>query len=345
MTSEHEPEVRPACFAPRAGREMAEMFDDVSGRYDLVNRIMTLGRDRAWREAMWRAIPEEARAVMDLCTGSGVSLDGLRRPGRLVIGADVSFEMLRLAAEGTSYAGWAPRLVCSDAFALPLRAGSIDGVTIAFGIRNLRPRAEALAEIARVLSPRGVVAILEGTAPAPGPFAPFHRFYLQHVVPLAGHLSRDAGAYRYLAASILDFDPLAFERDLAQAGFVTVARRSFLLGATRLWVARRAVSDGQIASISPASMQDAMRSQEAARARKRVAAERRAWDGIQALVAAALAVGLVAAMVTYAKWNQGLPLWGWRRPMVWVLLAGGAFLFLLRTLVLAARWREAGRWK
>ena len=88
-----------------------------------------------------------------------------------------------------------------------------------------------------------------------------------------------------------------------------------------------------------------MRSDEAARARRRVAAERRVWDGIQALVAAALAVGLVAAMVTYAKWNAGLPLWGWRRPLVWVLLAGGAFLFLLRTLTLAARWREAGRWK
>src|SRR5438552_2854768 len=119
------PDVHSARFAPHAAREMAEMFDDVSGRYDLLNRIMSLGRDRSWREAMGRAIPEEARTVMDLCTGSGVSLEGLRRPGRLVIGADVSLEMLRLAAWGSNRAGWAPRLVCADAFALPLRDSSL----------------------------------------------------------------------------------------------------------------------------------------------------------------------------------------------------------------------------
>jgi demethylmenaquinone methyltransferase / 2-methoxy-6-polyprenyl-1,4-benzoquinol methylase len=324
---------------------MAEMFDDVSGRYDLLNRIMSLGRDRSWREAMWRAIPEDARAVMDLCTGSGVSLEGLRRPGRLVIGADVSLEMLRLAAAGSYRAGWAPRLVCADAFALPLRAESLEGVTVAFGVRNLRPRAEALAEIARVLAPGGTLAVLEAAAPAHNALAPFHRFYLERVIPLAGRLSRDAEAYRYLAASILDFDATDFERDLRQAGFTVAGRRSFLLGATRLWVAQRDLADGQIASVPPGRMQNAIRSEEAARARRRVAAERRAWDGIQALVAAALAVGLGIAMGTFAKWNAALPLAGWHRPMVWVLLGGGGLLFAIRALSLGVRWREAGRWK
>ena len=70
------------------------MFDDVSGRYDLLNRIMSLGQDRAWREAMWRGVPEDAHAVLDLCTGSGVSLPGLRRPGRRVLAIDVSLRML-----------------------------------------------------------------------------------------------------------------------------------------------------------------------------------------------------------------------------------------------------------
>ena len=66
------------------------MFDDVSGRYDLLNRIMTLGQDSAWREAMWQRVPASARRVLDLCTGSGASLAGLCRPGRTVIGIDVS---------------------------------------------------------------------------------------------------------------------------------------------------------------------------------------------------------------------------------------------------------------
>ncbi len=149
MTSETPPDPG-GRFEPRAARAMAEMFDDVSGRYDLLNRLMTLGRDDAWRAAMWSAVPEDARAVLDLCTGSGVSLGGLRRPGRLVMGIDVSFAMLAMAADREGRSGWAPRLGCADAFHLPLRARALDAVTVAFGMRNLRPRAAALAELARV---------------------------------------------------------------------------------------------------------------------------------------------------------------------------------------------------
>src|SRR5438093_2376955 len=103
-------------FKPHATREMAEMFDDVSARYDCLNRLMTLGRDAAWREAMWREVPDRARVVLDLCTGSGASLGGLRQPGRLVIGADVSLGMLRVAREQAGWPGWAPRLVAADGF-------------------------------------------------------------------------------------------------------------------------------------------------------------------------------------------------------------------------------------
>src|SRR5688572_30937213 len=187
--SSDRPDSDSARFGPHASRDMAEMFDHVSGRYDLLNRLLSLGRDGAWRDAMARAVPPQARVVLDLCTGSGVSLQGLRRPGRLVIGADVSPEMLRLAAEGERRTGWAPRLVCADAFRLPLRGGSLDAVTIAFGVRNLRPVGEALGEIRRALAPGGLLVVLEATAPASGPTAPLHRFYLEHVVPAAGRLS------------------------------------------------------------------------------------------------------------------------------------------------------------
>src|SRR6185369_4402283 len=97
--SDDEAEVDAARFRPHAAQPMAEMFDDVSGRYDLLNTLLSMGQDRAWRRAMWREVPARARAVLDLCTGSGVSLPGLRRPGRLVIGVDVSLRMLERAAE------------------------------------------------------------------------------------------------------------------------------------------------------------------------------------------------------------------------------------------------------
>src|SRR6185295_18221054 len=243
---DHSPQDQSERLQPRAARELGDMFDDVSGRYDLLNRIMSLGRDSAWRAAMWEAVPEDAHAVLDLCTGSGTSLPGLRRPGRLVIGADVSLGMLEHAAEQQWSAGWAPRLVCADAFTLPLPNHSVDAVTIAFGIRNLRPRSDALAELARVLRPGGTLAVLEATAPARGPFAPAHGFYLRHIIPLAGRLSPDPSAYRYLSESVFEFGAgPEFEQALAAAGFEVVERRRFMLGATRLWVARSRAASGQ----------------------------------------------------------------------------------------------------
>ena len=213
------------------------MFDEVSARYDTLNRLMTLGRDTAWREAMWREIPDEARVVLDLCTGSGSSLRGSRQPGRLVIGADVSLRMLRIARDEEGWLGWAPRLIAADAFRLPIRDRSVDCVTIAFGIRNLRPRDQALREVARVLRPKGRLLVLEATAPDPGPLAPFHRFHLLHVLPWLGRLSPDPSAYAYLGRSILEFGTgEEFTRLVESEGYEVERRQRFLLGATHLWV-------------------------------------------------------------------------------------------------------------
>ena len=332
------PEVEAARFAPRAGREMATMFDDVSGRYDLLNRVMSLGQDAAWRRAMWRAVPAEARAVLDLCTGSGVSLDGLRKPGRLVIGADVSFQMLERAATRLRHTGWAPRLVCADAFTLPLRDGALDAITIAFGVRNLRPRPEALAELARVLKRGGVLSVLEAAAPRPGPLAPLHTFYLRRVVPLAGRWSGDPSAYRYLGQSILDFGAgPEFERDLAAAGLQVVARRSFMLGAARLWVALREPGDGQNAFNHPAQLQNAKPRGTGPRPVPGLDREWRVWSGIQALLSAALFAALGYAAWVFANFGAGLPLHGWQRPGAWMLIAGGLSLFGVRTVRLLVR--------
>ena len=70
------------------------MFDDVSPRYQLLNQLMSLGQDVGWRRAMWAAVPTDARVVLDLCTGDGSSLGGLRRPGRLVVGLEATGEIV-----------------------------------------------------------------------------------------------------------------------------------------------------------------------------------------------------------------------------------------------------------
>jgi demethylmenaquinone methyltransferase/2-methoxy-6-polyprenyl-1,4-benzoquinol methylase len=323
-------------FAPHAAREMADMFDDVSDRYDLLNALLTLGRDAAWRAEMAAEVPDDARVVLDLCTGSGTSLDGLREPGRVVLGVDVSVRMLRQARERHGRGGWAPQLVAADGFHLPFAAASVDCVTVAFGLRNLRPRAQALAEIGRVLRPGGTLIVLEGVAPAGGPLAGAHRFYLRRVVPFVGRLSADPTAYRYLGESILDFGPgEEFERDLAAAAFRLDRRRVFLFGATRLWTARRA-GDGHTEAVHAARLGESTRGRMPTRAAAR-AAEWRRWNGVQLAVSASILAGLLYALVAFLNSSGDMPLAPWHRRAMTTLLLAGVAGFALRTIVLAFR--------
>ncbi len=340
MTSAPRPETDDR-FKPHASREMAEMFDDVSGRYDLLNRIMTLGQDDHWRECLADAVPERARVVLDLCTGSGTSLTGLRRPGRLVIGIDVSLGMLEVARESEGRTGWAPRLVAADGFHLPLRDASLDAITVAFGIRNLRPRDQALREIRRVLKPGGTLVVLEATAPSPGPLAPFHRFYLAHVLPRLGRLSPDPSAYAYLSRSILDFGPgESFDADLVAAGFATERRRRFLLGASRLWEARR-MDPGAAPAVENPSLQAARDPRESGgrmpTAASRRAAEWRAWTALQLATSLAIVGVLLWALWTFEKVTPGLVVRGWNGSAMRLVLWLGLLGFGVRSVVLSVR--------
>ena len=337
-------------FKPNAARAMASMFDDVSRRYDFLNAVMTLGQDSAWREAMWRRVPWVARTVLDLCTGSGASLPGLRRVGRTVLGIDVSVGMLRVAAETHASGGWSPRLACADAFSLPLRDASLDAVTIAFGVRNLRPRRAALAELARVLRPGGRLVVLEAAAPAPGPLSAFARGWIRHAIPLAGRLSGDPSAYRYLAQSIFEFGSgPEFEADLDASGFTRLESRSFLMGATRLWVAETGSGVGQKATATARSVQGAMPASRVSThldpAYDAQRAERGAWRLLQAITSTGLAAALGWALVVWVNVHDDLPLSPPQRLVGWVLIVAGLAFFSVRGVVQWLRWsavRDAG---
>ncbi len=326
-------------FKPHATREMAEMFDDVSTRYDWLNRLMTLGRDAAWREAMWRDVPDDARVVLDVCTGSGSSLRGLRQPGRLVIGVDASLKMLHVAREQEGWVGWAPRLVAADAFLLPIAGSSVDCVTIAFGIRNLRPREQALRELARVLRPGGRLVVLEATAPSPGPLGPLHRLHLLHGLPLLGRLSPDPSAYVYLGRSILEFGPVqTFSRLLESEGWALERVERFMLGATHLWTCIRPAD-------APPAGADIVRSARSLSpgrgpgvtlAGQRLA-EWRAWTMAQLATSAATLAMLGWAAAWFWRIAPSLPIEGWQRRGMDVVLVAGIVGFCIRSIVLLAR--------
>lgn len=340
MTSAPE---RPERFQPHAAREMAGMFDQVVPRYDLLNRLMTLGQDAAWRRAMWRGVPERARAVLDLCTGNGVSLDGLRRPGRLLLGVDASFGMLEQATEAHGRLGWAPRLACADAFRLPIRAHSLDAITVAFGVRNLRPQADALAEMARVLKPGGTLCVLEALAPRPGTIGWLHGFHLRRVLPLLGRLSPAPDAYRYLAESILEFGAGAeFERALESAGFAIRRRQAFMLGAAGLWIATSRPGSGEKATTREETMQPARTAGpdpgDLPHDEPPAETERRWWTGVQLLVSAAVLTTLIWVLVMFYKSSDRLPLDREGRAGAGLLLIAGTLFSVVRTLYLVRRF-------
>ena len=227
--------------APRPHPGSGPMFDGIAARYDVVNRVMSLGMDARWRRLAVRALALPPGAhVLDLATGTADVAIAIARahPDAQVRGVDPSRRMLSHGQRKVDAAGLADRvtLQLGVAEALPCADASLDAATIAFGIRNVPDRPRALRELARVLRPKGRLAVLELTDP-PGRLA---RFHVHQVVPRLGALLSSGSPYGYLARSIAAFPPAAeFAAALEGAGLRVLEVRPLALGATHLFVAER----------------------------------------------------------------------------------------------------------
>jgi len=224
MMSTMEPTVRAGSGA---------MFDRIAGRYDLLNRLMSLGLDQRWRRQLVDATTKSAPAgeLLDLATGTGdVAILAARSKGRTVVGLDPSAQMLAEAKE--KIGPLAISLTQGDAEKLPFEGARFAAVTMSFGIRNVADRPRALAEMARVLVPGGRVGILELGEPN----SAIARFHVHNIVPrLGAWLSNDA-EYAYLARSIAAFPPPdEFAATMRAAGFVDVEARPLSFGALHLY--------------------------------------------------------------------------------------------------------------
>jgi demethylmenaquinone methyltransferase/2-methoxy-6-polyprenyl-1,4-benzoquinol methylase len=234
----------------KAPSRIAGMFDAIAARYDLLNGVLSAGLDRYWRR---RAIESLALSgterLLDVCTGTADVAIGAATvvPGAArVVGVDFAGEMLRHGRDKVTAAGLSRRvqLIRGDATALPVADGSVDALTIAFGIRNVELTAAACREIQRVLRPGGRVAILEfGLPGAPG-LRQIYGWYFQRVLPRIGRMvSRHGGAYSYLPASVGAFPyGQAFADVLAAAGLVETSSRPLTLGVVYLYGARKATA-------------------------------------------------------------------------------------------------------
>jgi demethylmenaquinone methyltransferase/2-methoxy-6-polyprenyl-1,4-benzoquinol methylase len=206
----------------KEGREIRGMFGRIAHRYDLLNRVLSVGRDVAWRRAIAeRLAATGADLVLDVCTGTGDVALAINGPQ--VIGADFCLPMLDFAQAKAASAGKRLPLVAADALRLPIGDASVDAVTVAFGVRNFSNLGTGLAELARVLRPGGTLLVLEFSHPK-GRLAPLLGWWVRVVPPRVGRwLSGDPEAYSYLPASVSTFpESDAMCRRLQDAGLERV---------------------------------------------------------------------------------------------------------------------------
>lgn len=219
------------------------MFDRIAHRYDLLNRVLSLGIDQGWRRRAVRALDLDPGArVLDLATGTAdlAILIARKTPDANVVGLDPAERMLAVGRTKTTKAGLDDRveLITGDAQKLPFPDDSFDGVTIAFGIRNVPDRPMALREMARVTRPDGRIAVLELSEPGGGLIGRVAKFHVHRLVPWIGGLLSGAREYGYLQQSIAAFPPAdEFARIMEDAGMDVLRVERMILGVCHLYVA------------------------------------------------------------------------------------------------------------
>lgn len=225
------------------GRGIREMFDTIAPRYDLLNRLLSLGIDRRWRTfAVGQLQVPAGGRVLDVATGTGdVALEiASRTPDSVrIVGSDFTQGMLVHGKAKILNSVYRHRitLVNAPCEAMPHPAESFDAVTIAFGIRNVVDRPAGLQEMFRVLRPGGRAVILEFSNPKSRLFKEIYYFYFRKVLPMIGGLFSKRSAYQYLPDSVLEFpDQEAFKALMAGAGFKTLRHYDLTFGIASVYV-------------------------------------------------------------------------------------------------------------
>jgi demethylmenaquinone methyltransferase / 2-methoxy-6-polyprenyl-1,4-benzoquinol methylase len=210
----------------QCGTRIREMFASIAPRYDFLNRLLSLGTDKRWRQAaVERLVCQDGGTILDIATGTGdmVLATASRTDGSdRIVGTDFCGEMVEIARAKISDSAFGSRISLAIAAceALPFRDACFDAVTIAFGIRNVVDRKMGLYEICRVLKPGGRLVVLEFSTPRAPCFRPIYGLYLRRLLPAVGGLFSNFGAYRYLPESVRAFpDREAFEKLMVGAGF------------------------------------------------------------------------------------------------------------------------------
>ena len=240
-------------YGPDDGRDKAgqveAMFDNIAPAYDLMNRLMTLGIDRLWRNRAIKLIAKNrhsVRYILDVASGTGdlAILMARRLEPVSITAVDLSTEMLEVGRSKTAAAGLADLITFSraDCLQLPFPDDTFDCVTAAYGVRNFENLEAGYREMFRVMRPGGCLMILELSTPKNKLIRPLYNIYTRHIIPLVGKLvSKDLSAYSYLPASI-EAVPQGREMTtlMTNAGFSNTEFRTMTFGTCTIYLASKA---------------------------------------------------------------------------------------------------------
>jgi len=223
--------------------QVKQMFDNISGNYDFMNRIMTFGIDISWRKKVVKIVAEtKAQEILDIATGTGdfaIMLADIKP--KKIVGLDISPGMLEIGKKKVKEKGLDNliEMILGDSENLPFADNSFDAVTVGFGVRNFENLDKGLSEINRVLRPGGILVVLETSQPDKFPFKQLYKFHSTYIIPLLGKIfSKDQNAYSYLPESAQAFPyGEAFNNILKNNEFISVQDEALLFGAARIYKA------------------------------------------------------------------------------------------------------------
>ena len=223
--------------------QVTEMFNNISGNYDFMNRIMTFGIDVKWRKKVVKMVEKtNPDTILDIATGTGdfaIMLADIKP--KKIIGLDISKGMLEVGKEKVKQKKLENliEMVLGDSENLPFEDHSFDAVTVGFGVRNFENLDKGLKEINRVLKPGGIFVVLETSQPEKFPFKQLYKIHSKYIIPLLGKMfSKDQEAYQYLPESAEAFPyGEAFNNILRKNEFISVSNTPLLFGAASIYTA------------------------------------------------------------------------------------------------------------
>ena len=227
------------------GEQVEKMFDNISGNYDFMNRLITFRMDKGWRKKVLQIIAKhQPQNILDIATGTGdMAILFAETQAKEILGVDISQGMLSVAEEKIKTKNLSTRIKTEiqNSEKLNLKDNSFDVVTVSYGIRNFDDLEKGLSEMYRVNKPGGITVILETSVPSNAIVRAGYLFYTKAIMPnLAKLFSKDKDAYKYLSDSAVKFPcGKEFEAILQKVGYKNVKTMPQMGGASAIYYAEK----------------------------------------------------------------------------------------------------------